>query len=280
MKRLCIALHLFALFAAAVGIGTLVSLAVISQLVLLAMALPFARNLPDAAVISVGIALWCAGFGACIFAAWKFGRRTLVFEEVKSRGESVLLWETVAFPLFFLLFFVAYRNDWDWPVPVGLALPLVALIAALAFPFRRCRSGFWRAIRPIGFFVAFLIFFFGVLICGRTGKPVAYRGDDPAGFPPSVRWIAKRYIPAGASRIELAGRSTACRWSGEVAEPDFLKFKVKSGLAFVKVEKPRDFVDKGPFPYWVYENRRGDGGGITLRYEVGTRRLTGFFSHH
>lgn len=280
MQRLCIALHLFALLAIAVGVATIVSLAALSTVVMLAMALPFARNIPDAALLPVGIALWCAGFGAALFAAWKFGRHTLVFEKKKSRGESFLLWEAVAFPLFFLLFVVAYQNDWDWPIWVGLALPFLALVAALIFPFRRCRNGFWQAIRPIGFFVAFWIFFFGVLICGRTGKPVSYRGDDPAGFPPSVRWIAKRYIPAGASRIELAGRNTACHWSCEVAEPDFLKFEAKSGLAFVRVDKPRDFADNGPFPYWFYENRRRDGGGVTLRYEVGIRRLTGFFSHH
>ena len=280
MTRLGIALHLFALFAAAAGVGVFVSLAAASLLVMLAMALPFARHIPDSSVLAVSIALWCAGFGAALFAAWKFGRHTLVFEEAKSRGASFLLWETVAFPLFFLLFFIAYRSDWNWPILIGLALPFLALIAALAFPFRRCRSGFWQSVRWGGAVVAFLVFCFGVLILGRTGKPVSYHGDDPAGFPPSVRWIPKRYIPAGASRIELAGRSTACRWACEVSEPDFLKFAAKSGLAFVKVEKPRNFADKGPFPYWFHENRRGDGGGVTLRYEPGTRRLTGFFSSH
>ena len=280
MKRLCIVLHLFALIAAAVGIAAFVTLAVISSLVMLAMALPFARHIPDAALIPVGIAAWCIVFGACLFAAWKFGRHTLVFEETKSRGESFLLWETVAFLLFSLLFFAAYLTDRGWPVMVGAALPLLALIAALVFPFRRCRGGVWQAVRWIGAIVAFQIFFFGGLICGRTGKPVSYHGNDPADLPRSVRWIGRKYIPAGASDIELNGSSTACRWSCRVSEADFLKFKARCSFEFVKVTSPRDFMDTGPFPYYFYENRHRDGGGITLRYEVENQQMTGFFSHH
>jgi hypothetical protein len=61
---------------------------------------------------------------------------------------------------------------------------------------------------------------------------------------------------------------------------DFLKFKAKFPFDFLKVEKPRDITDKGPFPYYWYENRRSDGGGVTLRYDPETQKMTGSYSHH
>ena len=80
--------------------------------------------------------------------------------------------------------------------------------------------------------------------------------------------------------IRLEGKSTACRWSCRVSEKDFQKFRARCAFEFTLVEKPRDAYDKGPFPYWFYENRRRDGGGVTLRYEVGSRTLTGWYAHH
>ena len=119
------------------------------------------------------------------------------------------------------------------------------------------------------------------MILGRSGKDVSYQGNDPAGFPRSVLWIGEKYIPEGASDIRLNGSSTACDWTCRVSEKDFLKFKAKSGgIEFKKHEKPENVFDKGPFPYYIYVNRRSDGGGITLRYNVKTGKMTGSYSHH
>ena len=271
---------------AALGIAVLVisgiaALLVWGVLVLGLMALKLEKYIPDSLVWSFPIILFGVMLAGGIFLAWKHGRHKLVQEDKMSRGQSILLWETPIFLLFFLLFYIAWKTDHDWPLLIGLSLPPLALIIALFFPFRHCRDGFWDAVRILGFLSAFSVFVWGCMILGRFGKEVSYQGNDPAGFPRSVRWIGKTYIPDGASDIKLNGRSTACDWSCQVSEKDFLKFKNKSvGIEFKKYEKPENVFDKGPFPYYIYVNRHRNGGGITLRYDAKTGKMTGSYSHH
>ena len=266
--------------ALAVALLSLCGTASVFEMSFLIMALVALVYVPDSCIMAIWAAFFCVLLAAGVFVAWKCGRGKLVCETEKSRGQSFLLWETPAVLLFLLLFFLSWRTDLNWPLAVGLCLPIAALALALAFPFPRCRNGFWTAVRILGFLGAFGIFFLGGLILGRTGKEVLYLGDDPAAFPPAVRWIGRTYVPAGASEIRLEGKSTACRWSCRVSEKDFQKFRAKCAFEFTPVEKPRDMADKGPFPYWIYENRWRDGGGVTLRYEVGSQTLTGSYAHH
>lgn len=283
MKRniLYIILNSAALGIAVLGISGIAALMVGSVLVLSLVMLKLDKYIPDPLVWSFLFILFGVMFAGGIFLAWKHGRHKLVQEEKKARGQSILLWETPAILLFFLLLYISWETELDWPCLFGLSLPPLALIIALVFPFRQCRNGFWVAVQILGFLSAFSVFFWGCLILGRCGKEVSYQGNDPAGFPRSVLWIGKKYIPEGASDIRLKGNSTACDWSCRVSEKDFLKFKAKSGgIEFKKYEKPGDVFDKGPFPYYVYVNRAGNGGGITLRYEVKTGKLTGSYSHH
>ena len=282
MNRLCVFLHWISLILAAIIVCSMISLFAMSAFVLLTMALKI-KNIPDSLVVIPGLGLFFILLAVCIFLAWKFGRHSLVPEETRSRGQSFLLWETAAFPLFLVSALISFYTDLNWPGLVGLSLPVAALIVALAFPFHRFQSGkngFWAAIRAGGFAAAVLIFFSGMVIPARGGKEVSYQGDDPAGFPPAVRWIGKQYVPAGASGIKLSGRSTSCEWSCRVSGKDFLKFKAKCPFEFSKVEKPCDSFDNGPFPYYSYVNRRGDGGGVSLRYDVKNEHFTGSYSSH
>ena len=263
------------------GISGIAALMVGSVLVLSLVMLKLDKYIPDPLVWSFLFILFGVMLAGGIFLAWKHGRHKLVQEEKKSRGQSVFLWETPAFLLFFLLLCISWKTELDWPCLIGLGLPPLALIIALIFPFRHCPNGFWNAVRILGFLSAFSVFVWGSMILGRSGKDVSYQGDDPAKFPRSVLWIGEKYIPEGASDIRLNGSSTACDWSCQVSEKDFLKFKNKSvGIEFKKHEKPENVFDKGPFLYYIYVNRRRDGGGITLRYEVKTEKMTGSYSHH
>ena len=283
MKRniLYVILNSIALGIAVLGISGIAALMVGSVLVISLVMLKLEKYIPDYLAWSFLFILFGVMLAGGIFLAWKHGRHKLVLEEKKSRGQSILLWETPAFLLFFLLFYIAWEMDHDWPLLIGLGLPPLALIIALIFPFRHCRDGFWKSVRILGFLSAFSVFFWGYLILGRGGKAVSYQGNDPAEFPRSVQWIGKTYIPDGASDIKLEGRNTACNWSCQVSEKDFLKFKTKSGgIEFKKHEKPEDVFDKGPFPYYIYINRHRNGGGITLRYDVKTGKMTGSYSHH
>ena len=283
MKRnfLYLVLNSAALGIAVLGISGIAALMVGSVLVLGLAMLKLEKYIPDYLAWSFLFILFGVMLAGGIYLAWKHGRHKLVLEEKKSRGQSILLWETPAFLLFFLLFYIAWETDHDWPLLIGLGLPPLALITALIFPFRHCPNGFWNAVRILGFLSAFSVFFWGSMILGRSGKDVSYQGNDPAGFPRSVLWIGEKYIPEGASDIRLNGSSTACDWTCRVSEKDFLKFKAKSGgIEFKKHEKPENVFDKGPFPYYIYVNRRSDGGGITLRYNVKTGKMTGSYSHH
>ena len=283
MKRniLYIILNSIALGIAVLVISGFAALMVGSVLVLSLVMLKLDKYIPDPLVWSFLFILFGVMLAGGIYLAWKHGRHKLVLEEKKSRGQSILLWETPAFLLFFLLFYIAWETDHDWPLLIGLGLPPLALIIALIFPFRHCRNGFWVAVWILGFLSAFSVFFWGSLILGRCGKEVSYQGNDPAEFPRSVLWIGKTYIPDGASDINLTGSSVACTWTCRVSEKDFLKFEAKSGrIEFKKHEKPRDIFDKGPVPYYVYENRGSNGGGITLRDEIKTEKMTGSYSLH
>ncbi|MBQ6597019.1 MAG: hypothetical protein IJH79_05650 [Lentisphaeria bacterium] len=283
MKRniLYLVLNSAALGTALLVIGGFAALSVWAVLGLGLMALKLDKYISDPLAWSFLFILFAVMLAGGIFLVWKYGRHKLVQEEKKARGESILLWETPAILLFFLLLWISWKTDLDWPCLIGLGLPPLALIIALIFPFRHCPDGFWSAVRIMSFLSAFSVFFWGSLILGRCGKEVSYQGNDPAKFPRSVLWIGKTYIPEGASDIRLDGSSAACTWTCRVSEKDFLKFKAKSGgIEFEKHEKPRDIFDKGPFPYYVYENRRSNGGGITLRYEVKTEKMTGSYSHH
>lgn len=279
-NRLYTSLNVTALAVALLCLCGTASVLVWTFLVILLVALKWEKYVPGSCATAIWAASFCVFLAAGVFGAWKCGRGKLVCETEKSRGQSFLLWETPAFQLLSLFFFISWLTDLDWPLLIGLGLPVVALALALAFPFPRCRNGFWTAVRILGFLGALGVFLAVGLVLGRAGKEVSYRGDDPAAFPPSVRWIGKTYVPAGASEIRLEGRSTVCRWSCRVAEQDFQKFRAKCAFEFTLVEKPRDPYDKGPFPYWFYENLRRDGGGMTLRYGVQSQTLTGWYSHH
>ena len=224
MNRLRILLDSISLIVSLLCVSVAASLAIGGACMAALLALGFGV-IPDFLILTLWIIIPAGTLGGGIFLTWKFSRQTTVAEETESRGQSLLQWETAAFLLFYLLFVISFITDLDWPVLVGLSLPLAALTPALVFPFRYAKNGYWSMIRCIGLIGAFSIFFWGILILGRTGKTVSYRGHDPAAIPRSVQWIAKRYIPAGATKIELSGRSTACKWSCQVSKQDFLKFK-------------------------------------------------------
>ena len=279
MRRLCIFLNLISLLAGVICLSLIVSTVIFGCVVLSLFAIGYK---PESFALMTGIFSFCVVsiFGGCLLLAWRSGGKELVFEEEKSRGQSFLLWETSAFLLFFLLFLVSFHTDLDLPFLIGLCLPVAALIPAAAFPFRSCRSKFWKKIRLCGFLAAVFLWLFGSVLVGRGGKSISSQGGDPAGFPRSVQWIGRAWVPAGASGIDLQGSSTCCSWSCQVSEQDFMKFKAKCPFEFLKVEKPRDIMDKGPFPYYLYDNQRLDGGGVVLRYDAVNQKMTGSYSHH
>lgn len=237
-------------------------------------------NIPDYLPMVVGHILFFLGIGCFDFLARKDRRKQAVPPDSKSRLESFFLWETAALPSLILLVYVSWLTDYATFGFIGLLLPLVGLILAIVRPLTCRRTTFWEVIRKLGFVIAIHIFLIGSFIISHSGKEVFYQGDNPADIPKSVQWLAKTYIPKGATDIKLEGRSTHCEWSCKVSKEDFQKFKDTFSHEFETVEETRNYNDEGPFPYFLYEYRQNNGGGITLTYHPSTQKMTGWYSHH
>ena len=111
-----------ALGIAVLGISGIAALMVGSVLVLSLVMLKLDKYIPDPLVWSFLFILFGVMLAGGMDLAWTHGRHKLVQEEKKSRGQSILLWETPAFLLFFLLFYIAWEMDHDWPLLIGLAV--------------------------------------------------------------------------------------------------------------------------------------------------------------
>ena len=269
------------------GIAVLViSTAVFAAVFCLAAGFPLARpaviGLDRFLFFGAAVLSFCGMIFLIVAGFRRYGGGKLVCEAEKSRGQSFLLWETPAVLLFLLLFFLSWRTDLDWPLAVGLCLPIAALVLALAFPFPRCRNGFWTAVRVLGFASALSVFGLGGLFLVWSGRTVSYRGNDPAALPSGVRWLGGKYIPEGAAEIRLEGTSAVCRWSCRISEKDFRKFMDGQwpGNRFIRYDGPMNPEDKGPFPYYLNAVYRRDGGSYGLRYDIKNQTMTGWYSRH
>ena len=102
-----------------------------------------------------------------------------------------------------------------------------------------------------------------------------------------------RFFPDGAYNWEIKGESAFfanfTEWSCNVSEKDFEKFRKKHGYNFVlnrtDVNEDKEvgplyhFDDDWQKPYYFYNNRHANGGGLTMRYSVPEKKLYGRYSN-
>ena len=201
---------------------------------------------------------------------------TVMEDSPRSRLQSVGLWLVPGFLLWLFFFALALYYERD---AFLLGLPAVLILAAAAgvvFPFKRHRN------TPVfgcaGPLFAFLLFCIGAVLIGRTGLPVDYTGDSPAGIPHLTSRQRENYFPAGASEIRVRGTTAAFEWTCRLAEKDFLDYAKKGRFSFRKAGQTERFDIA--VPYYEYENRRPDGGGLTLRYSLPEKKFYGFYADH
>ena len=231
---------------------------------------------------SVGIGLLTILSPACyVFLVWAGQRFLLCPDRLSepsdvSRGASVGLWLGFAF-LFCLAFFWL---GWHWENDfLLLGIPSVLIIAPVmgcCFPFRRHVNG--TAFAVLGPLTSFLIFSIGVMLIGRTGKPLDYTGDNVTEIPYLSSWQKDNYFPAGAAKIRVHGQTTCFEWECRLSEKDFLNYMKKSRFTFQKFTKP--YIRMKKAPYYQCIDRRRDGGGVSLFYSVPEQKFSGSYSDH
>ena len=236
-----------------------------------------AAKLPDAAKIAVMILLWLVLYGLLT----EFLRRILIKRDVLKETESYSRWQSIGIWLTpgFLLWLAGFILNWHlekgvslWLFPAGF---LTALLLGIIFPFRRhVNTPVFGCLGPLA---AFLIFLSVTFFLGKTGKPLDYTGDKVSEIPHLQDWQRKDHFPAGVSRIKVRGRTTAYKWECSLSEKDFQKYMKKCPFPFRKCTQTDRRI---PVPFYEYERRARNGGGISLRYSVPEEKFYGNFSDH
>lgn len=234
-------------------------------------------KLPGAVKTAVMILLWLVLYGAIT----ELFRRLLIKRDVPLENESYSRWLSVGIWLTpgFLLWLIGFILSWHfekgvflWLFPAGI---LIALFLGILFPFRRHVNT--PVFGCLGLLAAFLIFSSVTFFLGRIGKPLDYTGDKVSEIPHLQDRQRKDYFPAGVSRIKVRGRTTAFDWECRLSEKDFQKYMKKCPFPFRKHTQTDRRI---PVPFYEYERRARNGGGITLRYSVSEEKFYGNFSDH
>ena len=96
--------------------------------------------------------------------------------------------------------------------------------------------------------------------------------------------MQSRFFPDNAYNIEVRGKSVfvadSVEWNCNVSEKDFEKFRKKHSYNFVLNCTDINYSDDNwQKPYYFYNNRHANGGGLTMRYSVPEQKLYGQYSN-
>ncbi len=242
----------------------------------------------------------CAALGlsyiSLLYLGWKIRiRKDVVTEDVKtSRLYSFLLWTGFVLIVFTFLKISISCAGLNYFCGIRIDYPLFALLLAAAV-FAGMRKPFRNHVKEKNFAwegILLGILFFGWFYCFGAHR-YDYSGKHlPAGYEMPMS-MQKRFFPDGASDFEIKGASAffahSAEWSCHVPEKDFEKFRRKNGYHFVqnrtdvnedKNMEPLNRSDAGwRKPYYFYNNRHRNGGGLTMRYSVPEQKLYGHYSN-
>ncbi len=231
------------------------------------------------------------------FLLWRGWKKSLCKDKLiepckKTRLPTLLFWITVLTVLY---------TGWNWlsfefGAPNYIAgintdyilisiLVLTAGAMCVFKPFLLHKNSLEISVK--GCIAALFLFIFMVFIPSETNYD--YHGKKlPVGYkmPTSMQ---ERFFPDGAFHFEITGKSMLfanhAEWSCNVSEKDFETFRKKHGYHFVlnrtdvnedKNVGPLNYSDQDwKKPYYFYNNRHANGGGLTMRYSVPEQKLYG-----
>ena len=235
-------------------------------------------------------------YGGLLFYSWKrkIKKDTLSEPTCFSKKQSALIWIGILLILFSglkLITFACNASKYVCGIKVDYYFAPILLVAAgmtVFRPFKRHEKG--SSFGITGILIGVLLFFISMLY---NVSNYDFTGDKlPIGYEmPSA--MQERFFPDGAYNFEIKGKSmmfaNSAEWSCNVSEKDFEKFRKKHGYNFVlnrtdinedKEVGPLNYSDDTwQKPYYFYNNRHANGGGLTMRYSVPEQKLYGRYAN-
>ena len=227
-----------------------------------------------------------------LFCGWKRRiKKDIIAEPEKiSRRQSSFIWfgtALIAFPLLKICFLYCNFNYFSGISTeyILLALLSAATVSAIIFlPFKKHVKGMDFASDGI---IAGIVINLFVLAFAPVNY--AYQGEKlPRHYKMSPQ-MQVWFFPKGAKHFEITGASAFfcnhVKWNCHVSEKDFETFRKKSGYDFVLINNdtsaiPLQNTDKNwSKPYYFYNKRHANGGGLTMRYSVSEQKLYGNYSN-
>ena len=235
-------------------------------------------------------------YAGLLFYNWKhqIKKDTLSEPAGFSRKQSALIWSGIVLIIFSALRLISFwvgKSCYFLGINVKYYfIPLFLIPAAAIYfrPFQKHEKG--NSFGITGIIVGVLLFFISMLY---NVSNYDFSGDKlPIGYEmPSA--MQERFFPDGAYNFEIKGKSmmfaNSAEWSCNVSEKDFEKFRKKHGYNFVlnrtdvnedKEVGPLSYSDDDwQKPFYFYNNRHANGGGLTMRYSVPEKKLYGRYSN-
>ena len=268
-KILSIVCHIaFALMAALMAAGSLAFA--------LAFALDMFFHVSDAVALFLFASLFVPGVVGSLWLCRRFLYRYQepALENGKDRLGSLVLWGTPSIVGMNLSLFLGWLSESEIWVAPFFAVPVAAFCLAMFWPFQKHQNGL--PVHLLTFLGMFWTFLFLGFVLARTGKPVEYRGDNVQEIPHLTKWQKKNYFPANATNIVVEGSTAYFNWECLVNEKDFRVFEVQWGFQKIDTSETPTFQA----PYFLYDRRSRNGGGVTMHYFPSEQKLTGQYSHH
>ncbi len=206
----------------------------------------------------------------------------------KSRGQSYLLWATAAFDLIAIgeniVWHTSHFYHWGWQAGLFFLL-LAPIVPAVCWPFPAPQQEKRRGVHFIAFSFALLLFLFSGCACAMIGGKVDYVGDRLEEAPNLLPIQREIYFPENATKFRICGRTSSFDWECQCTEKDFQKFMEDHNWEFQLVsegELKKFWFRLGEInchpPYYFYEHRYSNGGGVSLCYCTATQKFYGDFS--
>ena len=236
-------------------------------------------------------------YGGLLFYNWKrkIKKDTLSEPAGFSRKQSALIWSGIILIIFSvvrLIFFCVGKTSYFCGINMKyyfvIPLLLVAAVAIYFRPFKKHEKG--SSFGITGILIGVLLFFISELHnvsdYDFTGNKLPISYEMP-------HFMQERFFPDGAYNFVIKGKSVFltnyAEWSCNVSEEDFEKFRKKRGYNFVlnRTDVNED-SNVGPLhysdydwqkPYYFYNNRHANGGGLTMRYSVPEKKLYGHYAN-
>ena len=236
-------------------------------------------------------------YGGLLFYNWKrkIKKDTLSEPVGFSKKQSALIWSGIILIIFSvvrLIFFCVGKTSYFCGINMKyyfvIPLLLMAAVAIYFRPFKKHEKG--SSFGITGILVGVLLFFISELHnvsdYDFTGNKLPISYEMP-------HFMQERFFPDGAYNFEIKGKSgfltNYAEWSCDVSEENFEKFRKKRRYNFVlNRTNVNEDSNVGPLhysdydwqkPYYFYNNRHANGGGLTMRYSVPEKKLYGHYAN-